>query len=98
MTLVKLSGIPLRHRFPMWFLSFSMSASLTSLAITYIFRTQVVNGNTLIPFVSPEVLFILIWIGLLWLISLYNTIRFLDWLVKRCRKGRKKKRNTAANP
>ncbi|KAI4308525.1 hypothetical protein L6164_031586 [Bauhinia variegata] len=104
--LLLVSGIPLRHRFPMWFLSFSMSASLTCLAVTYniglyllIPPTTVVDGKRVITtFFTPAPIFILIWVGLLWLISLYNTIRFLVWLVEICRRGRKKKRSTAANP
>ncbi|KAI4308526.1 hypothetical protein L6164_031587 [Bauhinia variegata] len=100
--LLLVSGIPLRHRFPMWFLSIAMSASLTSLAATYLCGVLLVTpdpvyGAALESFKK----FMFVWIGFLLLISLFITIRFLVWVVKKCRKlymCGKNKRNLSASP
>ncbi|KAI4308546.1 hypothetical protein L6164_031605 [Bauhinia variegata] len=100
--LLLLSGIPLRNRFLMWFLSIAMSASLTFLAVTYLRAVLMVIPDPV--WHDAKINFeklMWIWIGLLLLICLFTTIRFLVWLVKICRKLfklLKNKGNTSAMP
>ncbi|KAI4308541.1 hypothetical protein L6164_031600 [Bauhinia variegata] len=99
--LLLVTGIPLRHRLLMWFLSIAMSASLTFLAITYIEAVLMVTPDPIWDEARKIVRRSMqTWIGLLLLIILFNAIRFLFWLVKKCRKLfnlQKNKRNTSAN-
>ncbi|KAI4308545.1 hypothetical protein L6164_031604 [Bauhinia variegata] len=85
--LLLVSGIPLRNRFLMWFLSIAMSASLTFLAITYLRAVLLVTPDPVWDDARRNFKKLMwIWIGLLLLIILFITIRFLVWLVRKCSK------------
>ncbi|KAI4308551.1 hypothetical protein L6164_031610 [Bauhinia variegata] len=92
--LLLVSGIPLRHRFPMWFLSITMCASLLCLAMTYLSSVSMltplrVYGVT----VYNLVILLRIWIALLGLVILFFVLRFLLWVVRICRKLFKRLKN-----
>ncbi|KAI4308636.1 hypothetical protein L6164_031692 [Bauhinia variegata] len=97
--LLLVSGMPLRQRFLMWFLSIALSASLTSLAFTYLFGVLLLSPDSIYD-VQDTVMKIAmgIWIGLLVLVMLLNTIRFFVWLKKTPRGSSKDQTENSANP
>lgn len=84
-TLLLVSGVPLKNKAVMWILSIGMCVTVMSLGLTYIYAVLMVTPSHLwgsaekIDFIS-----ILIWIGLLVLIGVFITLRFLTWLPKKC--------------
>ncbi|KAI4308538.1 hypothetical protein L6164_031597 [Bauhinia variegata] len=81
--LLLVSGIPLRHRFPIWLLSVTMSASLTSLAFTFVLGVILLSPNGIYNEEDHNFTIVMgTWIGLLVLVMLFNTTRFVVWLVK----------------
>ncbi|XP_027337328.1 uncharacterized protein LOC113851037 [Abrus precatorius] len=78
--LLLVSGLPLNHRFPMWLLSIGMCITITSLALAYLNAVTMVTpdpvwGET--SNVHEKMLHV--WIGLLGLLGLFLTVRFVVW-------------------
>ncbi|KAM5554338.1 hypothetical protein ABKV19_022619 [Rosa sericea] len=85
-TLLLISGFPLRKRVLVWLLSIVMCLTLTFLALTFSEGAKMVvpksvdsEYTTAIRIVGSVTLF---WVPLLGLVALYNAIRLLIWLVK----------------
>ncbi|PRQ56775.1 putative PGG domain-containing protein [Rosa chinensis] len=85
-TLLLISGFPLRKRVLVWLLSIVMCLTLAFLALTFSEGAKMVvpksvdsEYTTAIRIVSSVTLF---WVPLLGLVALYNVIRLLIWLVK----------------
>lgn len=86
--LLLVSGCPLHNRICMWLLSMALCVTLTFMALTYLQVLLLV----VVPFgdlykSSDEIYKICfnLWIGLLVMVSVMITIRFLIWVVKKSR-------------
>ncbi|XP_028793197.1 uncharacterized protein LOC114748900 [Neltuma alba] len=86
-TLLLVSGVPLQNSAAIWILSIGMSLTLFFLALAYNFAVRIMVPDHL----YEDVVFILSNIGLavwvcefLHLIGLFNALRFLIWMVKKC--------------
>ncbi|XP_021813148.1 ankyrin repeat-containing protein At5g02620-like [Prunus avium] len=86
-TLLLVSGIPLHHRISMWLLSMAMCVTLTFMALTYlqVLLMVVPYGDVFISSYKIYKICFKVWIGLLVMVSVMNTIRFLIWVVKKLR-------------
>ncbi|KAM5554339.1 ankyrin repeat-containing protein NPR4-like [Rosa sericea] len=103
-TLLLISGFPLRKRVLVWLLSIVMCLTLTFLALTFnegakMVIPQSLYQNDMITYmvIGSVTLF---WVPLLVLVALYHTIRLLVWLVKKlwrliCPKIKKTSSNNA---
>ncbi|XP_048424237.1 uncharacterized protein LOC125469976 [Pyrus x bretschneideri] len=85
-TLLLVSGFPLHNRLCTWLLSMSMCVTLAFLALTYLIVLYVMVPNYRC-FVSSSLyrIFFILWITLLVIGSVLQTIRFLMWVMKRLR-------------
>lgn len=90
--LLLVSGIPLHHRFPMWLLSIGMCVILTSLTFTYLISVSMVTPDPVWGSATATRRIInRVWVGLLVLVGLFLTIRFVIWVVKFFIRTRKNK-------
>ncbi|XP_057455118.1 uncharacterized protein LOC130746496 [Lotus japonicus] len=82
--LLLVSGIPLKHRVIIWILSIGMCISITSLALTYLVAASMVTPNHV--WGNVFALALIIWIGLLGIVSVYLIIRMIysvgKWITK----------------
>lgn len=88
-TLLLVSGIPMKNKVLIWLLSIGMCIALTTLALAYVFAFLLLtpihllsNNNVLITLGMS----FLAWVGLLVLIMLSITLRLIIWMVKKCLK------------
>ncbi|BFG21342.1 hypothetical protein CerSpe_076160 [Prunus speciosa] len=86
-TVLLLSGFPLHNRICMWLLSMAMCVTLTFMALTYLEVLLLVVPIGYLFDSSKEIYkkSFKLWIGLLVMVSVMNTFRFLIWVVKKLR-------------
>lgn len=105
-TLLLISGFPLRKRVLVWLLLMVMCLTLTFLTLTFYQGVKLVQPShvgtsiTISYFGSYLLLF---WLPLLALVALYHTARFLIWLVKKlvriiCLKPKRSRNNLSNAP
>ncbi|KAK6941324.1 PGG domain [Dillenia turbinata] len=84
--LLLLSGLPLKHKFFMWILMAAMWVTMSSMALTYLTAMQAISpaheDNKISHVVRTS---IFIWLGLIGLVFLVHTCRFLKWCYKKDR-------------
>ncbi|XP_028752072.1 uncharacterized protein LOC114711810 [Neltuma alba] len=88
-TLLLVSGVPLKHKPAVWVLSLGMCTTLTFLTLTYLQGLFMVNPDFWV-LVFPNRMIsgaLVIWFGILGVIALLSTLRFAFWLME---KGKKK--------
>ena len=85
-TLLLISGFPLKNKVFMCILTFAMCTTLTFLGITYILALALVLPDTLLYELGPKIFIpIVVLLCLIAVVVLIHTIRFLHWLVKKIR-------------
>ena len=96
-TLLLVSGIPLDNKFQMWLSSMGMIITLSSLALTYLYGMLLVTPSAPGPWRNSTKIVrrvIRIWIILVGLMTLFLTIRFLVWLVRKSIKKYNRRKST----
>lgn len=92
MIFLLISGLPMKRRIFMWLLMVTMWITITFMALTYLISMQAVSPDHELGAITRVVLTsVLVWLGLIGIVMLVHTIRFLIWCVRKVRKLRKKK-------
>ncbi|KAF7843547.1 ankyrin repeat-containing protein [Senna tora] len=98
-TLLLVSGVPLKNKVIMWVLSIGMCVTLTFLALTYLYGIFMIIPDSLLYHSSlpdrVQKVAYWTWIGLLGLVSVFIIMRFGYWLGNMCTK--KIKRHMSRN-
>ncbi|KAF3450558.1 hypothetical protein FNV43_RR06647 [Rhamnella rubrinervis] len=86
-TLLLISGFPLKNKICMWFLSMAMCLSLTFMALTFLEGMFLVTPHSVEGSINGmyEISFFTL-IGLLVMIGAHHTVRLLIWAVKNLRR------------
>ncbi|MCH79298.1 ankyrin repeat protein [Trifolium medium] len=82
------SGIPINHPFPVWFLSTGMCITLTSLALTYLYAANMVTPNTLWNSVDDNAfgIALIVWIVIVSIVAVILIVRLFVRIVNKCYK------------
>ncbi|XP_028793220.1 ankyrin repeat-containing protein At5g02620-like [Neltuma alba] len=81
-TLILVSGVPLRHKPVIWVLSVGTCITLTFLTLTYLQALSMVNPNFSLLDSPTRVISgsLLFWFGMLGIVAVLSTLRFAFWL------------------
>lgn len=86
-TLLLISGFPLKNKICMWFLSMVMCLSLTFMALTFLHGMYLVTPDNIEDSIDEIYnISFYTWIALLSMIGGHHTIHLLIWAVKKCRR------------
>ncbi|XP_028793207.1 ankyrin repeat-containing protein ITN1-like [Neltuma alba] len=92
-TLLLVSGVPMKNKALIWLLSIGMCITLTTLALAYLVALQIVMPDHIWNDKAASITFsasILAWAGLLVLVLVLITLRFIIWIVKKLVRAIKK--------
>lgn len=84
--LLLISGFPLKNKFCMWVLTIAMCITLTFLSLTFLMALLLVAPLYMVMLAAKM---LELWLGLLIMLSIFYTIRFGMWIVKKWRQGRR---------